>query len=166
MKDQIGQSVDIRPGDEWYFAYGSNMSIRRKETRTDAIRHAMRVRLPKYRLSFNKIHPVHVRCANIVVDDMHEVWGVLYLCDQEAMRDLDRCEGVEIGHYERCCVSVMAAGDAIFDATTYIACSEATGDEGIPSDEYCGLLLTGALEHDLPAWYIDEITRIARKVGK
>ncbi len=86
---------EVRPGDRWYFAYGSNLSRDQKQARTGPIRDARRCRLPGYRWVFNKRgsskNPVF---ANIVQDAGHEVWGVAYLCGRSAFEKMDTYEGV------------------------------------------------------------------------
>jgi len=118
-------------------AYGSNLSTDRKQFRTGAIRQAVRCRLLGYRLAFNKRHPLHGVCANIVEDnETSEVWGVIYLCNPEAMRRLDKSEGVKTGDYKRWPVNVVTdAGDKI-TAVAYVAGERFLCDEGRPSTEY------------------------------
>lgn len=41
-------------GDQWYFAYGSNLFVDQKEERTGRSRQAIRSRLSSYRFAFNK----------------------------------------------------------------------------------------------------------------
>ena len=152
--------------DTWYFAYGSNLSIDRKQHRTDAIRQAIRCRLPGYRLAFNKQHPVHNRCANIVADNDGVVWGVIYLCNAEAMRKLDRNEGVSTGDYKRLPVAVVTDAGEEIAAVAYIAGERFVCNEGQPTQEYLDHVLVGAREHGLPEPYITAIQRIAAGGGE
>ena len=148
--------------DTWYFAYGSNMSMRRKETRTGTIRRAVRCRLPRYRLAFNKRASNGGVYTNIVPDPTREVWGVAYLCDAVAMDKLDRCEGVLIGHYRRETVEVVTEGDQRISCVTYIATAGMVCDEGVPEESYLRHLLDGARDHDLPEYYIEEIKALCK----
>src|SRR5215471_7450474 len=93
--------------DTWYFAYGSNLSVEQKEARTGRIRRAVRCHLPRYRLAFNKQGANGNVYANIVWDEHQQVWGVIYLCNPAAMRQMDRREGVPAGHYRRAPVEVV-----------------------------------------------------------
>ncbi|SRR6266545_5952383 len=88
-----------RPGDIWYFAYGSNLSVKQKEQRTGKIRAALRCRLPGHRFAFNKRSRRNELAANILPTPGHDVWGVAYLRGPEAMRLMDRYEGVSAGDY-------------------------------------------------------------------
>lgn len=145
--------------DTWYFAYGSNMSVDRKEERTGTIREAIRCRLKGYRLAYNKKASKAGVYANIMPDEKCEVWGVAYLCDEAAMRKLDGYEGVSGGHYVRAKVVVEAA-DRQLECDTYIAGSMHICEEGVPSKEYLNHILTGARDHDLPVWYLEDIRKL------
>lgn len=147
--------------DAWYFAYGSNMSMKRKEGRTSPIRQAVRCRLPGHRLTFNKRHQRYAVSANIVADDDEEVWGVIYLCDEETMQELDECEGVRGRHYNRAKVNVLTGSGETIEAVTYIAGEDFLCDEAQPHNEYLQLILDGARDHDLPEWYVEQIKQIA-----
>jgi len=151
--------------DSWYFAYGSNMSIRRKVKRTGIIREAVLARLKGYRLAFNK-KAARVEdnvYANVVVSPSDEVWGVAYLCNAEAMNDLDRWEGVASGNYQRQSVQLIVRKGETLQAVMYIADDDYIVGESKPSDKYLNHLLTGAQEHGLPPDYIAMIKRIANQ---
>jgi gamma-glutamylcyclotransferase (GGCT)/AIG2-like uncharacterized protein YtfP len=107
--------------DAWYFAYGSNLSVDRKQLRTGRIRKAIRCQLPDYRLAFNKRGSHGDIYANIVHEPGQSVWGVIYLCNAAAMRELDRYEGVAGGHYERLTVEVVTDQGEWVEAVTYVA---------------------------------------------
>ena len=148
--------------DTWYFAYGSNMSVDRKTDRTGTIRQQIRCRLDGHRLVFNKRADEGGVYANIECNETTEVWGVLYLCDQAAIKSLDEKEGVASGHYERTKIQVENSSGELIECETYIAGLDHICQEGTPSPDYLQHLLNGARDHDLPSWYIDDI----RKLGK
>ena len=147
--------------DVWYFAYGSNLSKGRKQERTGLIRCSHRVRLTGYRLAFNKKATKGSVYANIVRKEESEVWGVIYLCNPEAMATLDRLEGVMGGHYERVLVAVELDDGTPQSAEAYVAGSKYIGSDENPSDEYLNHVITGANEHGLPPEYIESIRRLA-----
>ncbi len=94
--------------DTWYSAYGSNLPVDQKELRTGAIRRAVRCRLPGYRFAFNKrMGSGDGMYANVARDDAAAVWGVAFPCDDKAMAELDRSEGVSRGHYRHERVDVV-----------------------------------------------------------
>jgi len=154
----------MKPGDEWYFAYGSNLSVDQKEMRTGRIRKATKCRLPGHRLAFNKEGRHGEVYANIMPDAKSEVWGVAYLCNPEAMNELDRFEGVPGGHYHREKVEVVTETGEKLSAVAYVAGPRPVTEEGWPSKDYLERILKGAAHHGLPAEYIREIEQ--RAAGK
>jgi len=151
----------MNPGDVWYFAYGSNLSVDQKEFRTGRIRQAIKCQLPGYRLAFNKAGTGGHVYANVMPDAAGEVWGVAYLCDRPAMRELDRFEGVAGGHYHRQNVEVVTEAGEHLSAVAYIAGPRPVSEEGRPTAEYLERILTGAAHHGLPAEYIRQIAQLA-----
>ena len=149
------------PGDQWYFAYGSNLFIDQKEERTGRIRQAMRCHLPGFRFAFNKQGNGGQIYANIVQDKASEVWGVCYLCDPEAIQKMDRFEGVAGGHYEQISVAVENDAGEVLDALTYLAGEEFVCEPGMPSAKYLNTIISGARHHALPDGYIAQIERLA-----
>jgi 5'-nucleotidase len=149
--------------DTWYFAYGSNLSLDRKAARTGAVRQALRCRLPGYRLCFNK-RPSNGdgAYANIVQDPASSVWGVAYLCDEQAISTLDRCEGVGGGDYRQELVRVIADDGEESVALTYVAGLDHLCDGRLPSDEYLDLVLEGARQHGLPGDYVGLVEALGR----
>jgi len=136
------------------------MSVDRKEMRTGLIRHAHVVVLPAYRLAFNKRASSGGVYANIMSSPDREVWGVAYLCNPEAIRKLDRFEGVHGGHYEHRHATVIAQDGRTFDALTYVAGSDHIINDGIPSIDYLSCILTGARDHGLPEEYVCWVEQI------
>ena len=148
--------------DSWYFAYGSNMSIDRKQFRTGSIREQHCCRLQNFRFAFNKAAADGTAYANIMADPASIVWGVCYLCDEEAFTTLDTYEGVNLGHYQRQDVTVVTdAGDEL-EAITYTAREQRLTSETLPRDDYLQSVLAGAHEHGLPPDYI----ALIRKCGE
>ncbi len=136
----VSAELDISrdSGDVWYFAYGSNLFIDQKEERTGGIRCAVRCRLEKHRLAFNKRGTAGV-VANIMPDETRCVWGVAYLCSRDAMEKMDQWEG----GYECRELSIITESGKHLNASTYIA-----------SDKYLDKVLRGARDHRLPAEYV------------
>jgi gamma-glutamylcyclotransferase len=149
-------------GDQWYFAYGSNLFIDQKEERTGRIRRADRCRLPGFRFAFNKRGGKGQIYANIVPDDAAEVWGVVYLCNPDAIREMDRCEGVASGHYERIPVTVELKPGEKVEAITYVAGEDFVCQAGKPSPDYLHKIVSGARHHSLPEEYVSTIEGLAK----
>jgi gamma-glutamylcyclotransferase (GGCT)/AIG2-like uncharacterized protein YtfP len=149
--------------DQWYFAYGSNLSAEQKERRTGTIREARRACLDGYRIAFNKRGSDGTGKANIVPDRAGVVWGVVYRCSPVALDEMDTHEGVRGGHYHRTRVRVrLDLGDEI-GAITYVAGDSFVDESLIPGDEYRKTILRGARHHELPDAYIKEIERAANR---
>ena len=148
--------------DRWYFAYGSNLFVDRKEQRTGSIREAIRSRLSGYRFVFNKRAKEGPIYANIVPDESTSVWGVAYLCSPEAFRDMDKCEGVANGHYERIPVKVNQVSGQTVEAITYVAGEDFVCQPGKPSSEYLDMIIDGARHHEIPEEYIRMIEALAK----
>jgi gamma-glutamylcyclotransferase len=149
-------------GDIWYFAYGSNLSLDVKQRRTDTIRTARLARLKNYRFAFNKRGADHETYANVMPASGEVVWGVVYLCNPQAMAELDEYEGVATGDYRRESVAVETADGQQLTAVVYIAGDDFLIDRGRPTAAYLQRILTGAKEHGLPAEYIRRIEALAR----
>ncbi len=89
------------PNDLWYFAYGSNLDLARKQGRTGAIREAHLATLSGYRLAFNKKGSHGEVYANLMADPTEETIGVIYRCSSETLDALDRLRCTTRGHYCR-----------------------------------------------------------------
>ncbi len=153
--------------DTWYFAYGSNLLLDQKTSRTGTIRAARRCRLTGYRFAFNKrMRSGGGVYANIVPAEAGDapatVWGVAYLCDEAAIAGLDRCEGVSTGHYRHEQVAVVTDEGDVLRALTYVAGERYVGEEGRPEPEYLAKIIGGARQHGLPEDYIAAIEALGR----
>ena len=148
---------------DWYFAYGSNLSIEQMIERTGLIlpgeRRARIARLPGFRLAFNMRGDDGQVYANITHPGKG-VLGVIYRCGPEALEKLD---AYEIG-YERRLVRVVTEDEETLDAVAYVVKPEFVTNEQKPSGEYLSRIVTGARQHGLPATYVREIEAIAAGV--
>ena len=86
-------------------------------------------------------------CASIVRDPSSTVWGVVYLCDEQAIATLDVKEGVQGGHYRRETVEVVTDDDQRLEALTYVAGEDHLCDGHLPRPEYLRLVIDGANQH-------------------
>lgn len=148
--------------DIWYFAYGSNLSMDRKQQRTGLIRSARTAFLKNYRFAFNKGGAGGEVYANIVPSPGDVVWGVVYLCNPQAMASLDHYEAVETGDYWRRPVEVETSDAELLKAEVYIAGESFLIADGRPRPWYLDLILSGARKHGLPEEYIKSIEELAR----
>jgi gamma-glutamylcyclotransferase len=145
----------------FYFAYGSNLSQQRMAERTGAIPQARPACLADYRLAFN-CRVGEAVYANIVPSVGSLVWGAVYLCDSQAMIELDLHEGVANGCYRRAWVEVEVENGDRLMAETYLAGEKHMAQDGQPCAAYLDLILRGAQEHRLPAQYIRCLEALGR----
>src|SRR5437773_4059344 len=131
-----------------------------------AYRRAVPARVPGWRLVLDKpgIVPVGHGFANIVPDDAAAVLGVLYEIRTVELDHLDLSEGVLIGNYRR--VEVVA--ETLTSRATKVGAQTFASDRRDvslrPSTRYLACLIAGALEHGLPAAYVEWLR--ARVRGK
>lgn len=141
----------------WYFAYGSNMDIKRLEERVGKVKSACHGCLTNYELVFNKKGNHGERYANIRETQRERkevVEGVLYKLTKEQIARLDSCEGFKPdrkksqNHYTRKEMRVTALlnkGRITVSAYVYVAENPQFISEtnNTPSQEYLGHLLEG-----------------------
>jgi cation transport regulator ChaC len=141
----------------WYFAYGSNMQratfVERRGMKPER---SLWGRLQGYRLVFDlPVGPGERGVANVVADASATTYGVLHLITSEEFDRLDSTEGVGNGYYQRLLVEVFDRDGASRDAWAYVSSHGVAGRK--PSARYLGLLIEGALEHEVPEDYLREL---------
>jgi gamma-glutamylcyclotransferase (GGCT)/AIG2-like uncharacterized protein YtfP len=143
-----------------YFAYGSNMSVRRLQARVPSAQLVCNAELRGHQLCFHKRSHVDgsAKCDACVTGDPEDtVQGVVFRFKQAEKPLLDQLEGLGKG-YEVKLVQLLTRDGQTVCAYTYIATDiDATLK---PFDWYKTHVLTGAREHTLPADYIDRIAAI------
>ncbi|MBY5922306.1 gamma-glutamylcyclotransferase family protein [Ferrimonas balearica] len=139
-----------------YFAYGSNMSLRRLLQRVPSAQRLATCRLYGHQLRFHKRgRDGSAKCDAFMTNNPeHRVFGALFaLAPQEKWR-LDRAEGLGVG-YQQKPVQVCASDGRIHEAFTYVALQI---DSGLnPYQWYLEHVLIGARESQLPAAYQAEL---------
>lgn len=151
-------TIEPPSGTAWYFAYGSNMETATFSGRRGiAFLRAVPARVSGWRLVLDKpgIVPVGHGFANIVPDDAALVLGVLYELRAVELDHLDLTEGVLIGNYRR----VEVAAETLASSAVQVAAQTFVSDRRDvslrPSTRYLACLIAGALEHGLPAAYVE-----------
>jgi len=152
----------------WVFAYGSNMELgdlRRWLTEArlppGELYRSVPATLPGFRLVWNYFAPSRAGgAANIERHDGSVLYGVALHVDAVLLAGIDRKEG-HPGIYERTLVPArLDTGEAV-DAWVYIVRPEHVQPEYVPpTRHYRGLLIQGARNHRLPAFYIEELERL------
>jgi gamma-glutamylcyclotransferase (GGCT)/AIG2-like uncharacterized protein YtfP len=138
----------------WYFAYASNMNRAQMRSRAGDVLEERSGCLENYELAFNKKVRGGTASANIRPAPTKTVLGVLYKINESAFRNLDRFEGAPV-HYRRIEVSVLDPDGHAISAQAYIANKVEKGLR--PAPHYLKTILEGAIEHNLPAEYIEKI---------
>lgn len=151
---------------EWYFAYGSNLDpatfCGRRRMQPRAIRRAV---LRDFELTFDlPVGPSNRGVANLVPASGKKVWGAVYQIAQSSGRQLDRSEGVQRDYYRRTAVSIDLDDDQQIDAFTYTSKRSRSGR--LPSARYLGLIVNGAIYHQLPAPWIDSLRAWSLAIDK
>jgi hypothetical protein len=140
------------------FAYGSNMcSGRFRDYKVRPEGRGQPALLLNYRLRFNKPSTNDGSGkANVEPRTGGEVWGVLYTIPDDDLPNLDRGEG----GYFREKMSVLLNGVVAPDVWVYVARRPLQDPLLRPYTWYTRFLVEGAIEHDLPAEYIEGLRRI------
>jgi len=142
----------------WYFAYASNMNHAQMKSRAGQVFDVQVATLANYELVFNRKVRGGVATANIRPASGKRVLGILFKIPDAAFRNLDRFEGVP-QHYRRIEVRVSGSNGQPVNAQVYIATKVEKGLR--PAPHYLQTILDGAVEHGLPADYVEEIKAAA-----
>lgn len=143
-----------------YFAYGSNMSVRRLTQRVPSARVLGVGTLDDHQLMFRKKsnRDGSAKC-DVAPSSGCRVVGVLFKIDPGEEKNLDRAEGLGKG-YRKKDVDVSDAAGRNVRAFTYYA-SEGDIDPTLkPYTWYVEHVLFGAKEAALPAKYIDSLEAV------
>ena len=144
-----------------YFSYGSNMLTVRLRERTQSAVPVRTGQITRRRLTFNKVSTDGSGKCDIEQTDKDTdlVYGIIYRISVEDKQALEKAEGVGKG-YDESTIEV-ATSEGTERAITYIATSK---DPSLnPYHWYKALVVCGALEHGLPAYYVDWIRTIRSK---
>ncbi len=142
-----------------YFAYGSNMSLRRIRRRVPSAQRVTTATLAAHRLAFHKVgRDGSAKCD--IAPGHHQtdrVHGVVYRMDPQHRAALDRAEGLGSG-YEVKTVELFADDRTGIRAFTYYATH--TDVALRPFVWYLQHVLQGARENCLPEHYVALIATI------
>ena len=139
-----------------YFAYGSNMSIRRLRERVPSARPLGIGWLPGHKLMFHKKSKDGSGKCDIVPSRAYTVFGVLFEIDSSEEVRLDRFEGLNDGYFKTECNARVAAG-RYMSAFTYYADPKRVDAELKPYAWYLNHVIIGAEEASLPDAYVQKI---------
>ena len=140
--------------DVLYFAYGSNLCLRRMRGRAPSARRVAAVMLPGYALTWSKKGVDGSGKCTIAVSPKGAIGvrGVLYRLPVEEKAELDVVEGLGTGYDEASVTVETPAGPR--EATTYVAAATHVDASLTPYSWYRDLVAAGAVEAGLPDDYV------------
>ncbi len=152
--------MKIAGTDILYFAYGSNMSVKRIISRIPSAAFIDTARLQGHQLGFHKVGRDGSGKCDIehTGEAGHVVLGVLFKLLAADKQTLDRIEGLGCG-YEHKQVIVHSSRGNSYTANTYYA-TDIDGSLS-PFHWYKTHVLKGACEHQLPSDYIRMIETVS-----
>jgi hypothetical protein len=162
----------------WYFAYGSNMNSGTFRGRRGVeYARAIAARAPGWRLVLDKssVFPFGETFASIVADPAAKALGVAFEVDESDLVRIDWSEAVPLGSYRRIEIEI-AALTPMEDgpSSAFTLTSDRRAARPGPSVRYMQLVIDGAIEHGLPAEWVEMLravpaypeTRLARVMRK
>lgn len=148
----------------WYFAYGSNMeSATLRGRRGIAFARAVPVRAAGWRVVFDKppLFPIGEGFANIVPDPDATALGVAFAVRDDELAHIELSEGVLLGNYQRVELVVEPLAPCAGGPRVALSLASDRRDPSLhPSTRYMELLVAGALEHGLPAEYVEALRSV------
>ena len=138
-----------------YFAYGSNMLTSRLRKRVPSCEFVTTAKLLRHQLRFHKRSSDRSSKCNAFLTgvDADVIWGAVFNIPTAEKTTLDEAEGLGSGYNEKMVDLITPAGERL-RAITYYADDTAIVEGLFPYTWYKDLVLSGAIEHGLPADYV------------
>ena len=150
---------------ELYFAYGSNMYGGRMTRRCPSARFRYRAALRDHVLAFPRgCHGGH-GVAGVVPQPGEVVWGVVYKITDDELDGLDMAEGYfGEGDAENCYTrertEVLRDNDPEQTERAHVYFAVPEDEPPLPSMQYLGYIVEGAIQWGLPEDYIAKLEAI------
>ena len=143
-----------------YLAYGSNLHPLRLSDRVGSVECLGAVRLPGWRLCFDKRGSDGSAKANLraAPDSAHQAWGAVFRLHRRQYVALDRYEGCGRG-YETFWLDLTIDGSEI-PVLTYLTPSHWLSSQSRPYRWYLDLVLAGARYHQFPSPAIQQLNQV------
>ncbi|CAG0915707.1 unnamed protein product [Notodromas monacha] len=143
-----------------YFAYGSNLLTARLRIGCPSAVKVDIAQLKDFRLDFNYFSRRWQGAAATIVGDRNSrVWGIVWKISQDDLAHLDEQEGVKKAIYRRFRVEVRN-GSSFYSCWTY-QLVRPLEDDRRPSTVYKSVIISGALENELPEDYVAQLRSIS-----
>ncbi len=147
-----------------YFAYGSNMSLKRLKKRVCSAKATERGVLRCHHLAFHKVSKDKSgKCDIVSSKESDVVWGRLYYIDGKEEKRLDRHEGLGSGYDKKFVTVELDCGCTVCAMTYYVEDGTKKNPSLKPYTWYKKHVLVGAKEACLPPDYIKKIERVEAK---
>ncbi len=144
-----------------YFAYGSNMSLKRLQKRVPSAEPKGRAVLRCHRLAFHKVSKDKSgKCDIVPSKESDDVWGRLYHINAEDKECLDCYEGLGRGYKNKCVTVKLDSGCTVCAMTYYVEDGTKKNPSLKPYTWYKRHVLVGAKEARLPPDYIKQIEEV------
>lgn len=141
-----------------YFAYGSNMSLKRLNENIPNATQITIGKLNNYRLEFTGFSKKwNGSIATIVPSPNSHVWGVIWSINENDIKRLDRQEGVKKKIYFPKAVHVQIFSNILLKCRTYQkrkSKNPINNTPRKPSKAYIDTIIEGAKDYHLPKHYI------------
>ena len=146
-----------------YFGFGSNLEAARLQIHCPSARFLTTARLADHRLAFSieSKNTWHGGVADVRPEPGSEVWGALWLIDDEHSEPLDRQEGLfrDPPAYRRIQVPLKTANGDLVTCRSYEV-ADPHPDGYLPSPAYLETMLRGARAVALPEHYLAALEAI------
>lgn len=144
-----------------YFAYGSNLHLRRMQMRVPSARPVARGVVTRRELRFHKRGVDGSAKADAFRTETagDRVWGVVYEISRREKRRLDDCESLGVG-YDESDVQVIV-DNQVLSATLYEARPQAIAADLRAFRWYLDYVIAGARAHGCPEWHLQQLERIS-----
>ncbi|KAI5644930.1 AIG2-like family domain-containing protein [Phthorimaea operculella] len=152
-----------------YFAYGSNLLKRRIHINNPSAEFMGIGKLLDHQLDFIKSSLNWRGCSATIVPtkDAH-VWGAIWRIHNDDMESLDKQEGVDTKWYFAKLVEVVLPAGLTVECRTYQQTinpeprskDELLSKERLPSKTYMEVIIRGAMECNMPKYYIEFLKSI------
>ncbi len=155
-----------------YFAYGSNMDTKdlnawceKKNYPKITQKSIIPAKLVGYRLAFNYYSSLR-KCgvANIMEVENGEVYGLLIEIDNDELQIIREKEGCPKYYQEIRIFVDSLEGQRMVEAITYkVAKNKESNCHEPPSKYYLRLIISNAIKHRFPSFYIEALERVETK---
>jgi hypothetical protein len=157
---QDGASAEL-----YYFAYGSNMNEEQMRARCSSPKVIAVSKLPDHQLAFFGYSAVWDGAEESVIPALgQDVWGVVYDLSSSDRERLDDSQDARLdgsGDYFHSPAKVTDQQGKVYTVLLYKKDNQGTPQK--PSQEYLNFIVQGAVDHQLPSDYVEQLRGMESK---